>query len=173
MQFITDLKTAQTAGFSLSKIKTGEGTEMGDGAPAWSADVIFAGKKIGSANHNGDGAPASIDISEPDQDRLVVALKAAGYVLDLTVPDTKYVLDEPTTSYGYLELAFPHFVDQYNELKFWKGKCKTKSIFRLKGAKPEGFLHFNEKYSEEMGAMLRKRYGDELDLILNEAIASL
>jgi len=173
MQFITDLKAAQAAKFSFERYKVGAGTEMGDGAPRWSADVMLAGVKIGSVNDDGDGSPCTIGIPVAEQDRLVAALKAAGYVLDLKVPGTTYVLDEPKTSHDFLDLALQEFANHYDTLKFWKSKCKTKSIFRLKGAQPDDFLHFKEKCSVEVGAMIRKRYGDELDLIMNEAIAGL
>ncbi|MHC5194776.1 hypothetical protein ACYSUW_13575 [Pseudomonas frederiksbergensis] len=173
MQFITDLKTAQSAEFCFKKYKVSAGSEMGDGAPRWSADVILAGVKIGSVNDEGDGSPFTIDIPVPDQDRLVAALKAAGYVLDLKVPGTEYVLDEPKDSSEYLTLALDDFAGHYDELKYWKSRCKSKIVVRLKGDKGREHTFYPLVYSEDLAAQVRKAQGDNLVMIVNEAIVSL
>lgn len=173
MEFITDLKTAQAASFCFKKYKVGAGSEMGDGAPRWSADVILAGKKIGSVNDEGDGSPTTIDIPVPEQDRLVAALKAAGFVLDLKVPGTEHVIDEPKDSHEYLNLALHDFADHYDELKYWKSRCKNKVVVRLKGHKAREHSFYSLAYSEEFAAQVREAQGDNLVLIVNEAIVGL
>ncbi|MDF9779016.1 hypothetical protein [Pseudomonas baetica] len=173
MQFITDLKTAKAAGFCFKKYKVGAGSEMGDGAPRWSADIILAGKKIGSVNYEGDGSPFTIDIPVPEQDRLMAALKAAGYVLDLNVPDTECVLDEPKNSSEYLTLAFDDFAGHYDELKYWKSRCKGKIVVRLKGDTARKHFFYPQVYNEDLAAQVRKAQGDNLVMIVNEAIAGL
>ncbi|MGE8063814.1 hypothetical protein [Pseudomonas sp. NPDC089569] len=173
MEFITDLKTAQAAKFAFKKYKVGAGTEMGDGAPRWSADVILDGKKIGTVNDEGDGSPFNIDIPVPEQDLLVAALKAAGYVLDLKVPGSKHVLNEPKDSYEYLTLALNDFADHYDELKYWKSRCKNKIVARRKGDKEREHAFYSLVYTEELAAEVRKAEGDNLVMIVNEAIAGL
>lgn len=173
MQFITDLKTAQYAKFCFKKYKVSAGSEMGDGAPRWSADVILAGVHIGSVNDEGDGSPFTIDIPVPEQDRLVAALKAAGYVLDLKVPGTEYVLDEPKDSSEYLTLAFDDFAGHYDELKYWKSRCKGKIVVRLKGDTARKHMFYPQVYNEDLAAQVRKAQGDNLVMIVNEAIAGL
>lgn len=169
MQFINDMKITQTAGFAYKSYKK----MAADDGPCWSASIWLEGKKIGEVSDGGFGGPLNIEMPEAEMDRLVEALKAAGYVLDLRIEGTEIVLDEPKNNHDWLELVLPDLADSYDALKYWKSKCKTKIIFRKKGAKPDELLEYKKVYTEEFAAGIRKHYGDDLDMILNEAIAGL
>jgi hypothetical protein len=72
-----------------------------------------------------------------------------------------------------LELVLPDLANCYDDLKYWKTQCRAKIIFRKKGAKQDELVENKRQYSEEFAAAMRKHYGDELDMILNEVLAGL
>lgn len=170
MEFINELKIAKAATFLYKKYKA-IGTE--DGA-CWSADVYLNGVKIGAVFDGGTGGPLQIDIPEADMDRLVEAFKKAGYVLDLRVPGTEYILDEPKNSHEWLELVLPEMANHYDTLKYWKSQCKRKIIVQVKkGPEKENLLTYSQAYTPELAVQVRKQQGDELLMILNEEIVGL
>lgn len=170
MEFITELKIAKAAGFEYKKYKV-IGTD--DGA-CWSAEIWLEGKKIGEVSDGGFGGPLNIDVPETDMDQLVEAFKSAGYVLDLRVPHTNYVLDEPKNSHGWLELVLPEMANHYDSLKHWKTQCKRKINIQVKaGKEKENCLFYSQVYTPELAEQVRKQQGDNLLLIINEEIAAL
>ena len=63
-------------------------------------------------------------------------------------------------------------LDQYETEKQFRRWCKTKTVFRLKGDKPEQWRTLKSPYSPASVQFVRSKYGDQVEEILNERFAA-
>lgn len=62
--------------------------------------------------------------------------------------------------------------DEYELKKKLKRECRTKTLFKLKGDKPDAHWVVKAPYSTELAARLRAKHGDNLVEIINESLAA-
>ena len=61
--------------------------------------------------------------------------------------------------------------DEHQIRETMKRKCRTQTLYRLKGDKPEEYWVQKVKFTAEVARKLRDKYGDALVEIINETLA--
>lgn len=160
------LRTANKIGLTLKSLKT---IETNDGY-CWSANAVLAGVKIGTVGNGGHGGPLETSIKPDALAAIHSAAKDQYQPLDLY---GKPYPEVEVTDEFFAEFFFEDIADDLRELKFWKRKLKTKSCARLKGAKEGEMIVWNAPFDAAMKEVMVKKYGDQIDVIYNEALADL
>jgi hypothetical protein len=129
---------------------------------AFAVDIYIDGKKAGDAANSGHGGNTNIHIYDPNLRKQIEAyantlppIKGADYELKMN-----------------LELLIDTMVEdaliKKSELAQYKRWCKKALMFRIKGDKQGTWRSLTTTYSPASAAMVRQKYGDTLEEILNE-----
>jgi hypothetical protein len=140
---------------------------------AFSADVWIDGVKVGTAENNGHGGQTMVFISPPE-----LYAKADAYAKSL--PPTVYPardgmesFSSPSSLDGLIDDLLGKYLDEKDTKAQYKRWCKTKVCFRLKGDKADEWRTMKldgGKYTKRQKEYLVKKYGDQIEEILNEKI---
>jgi hypothetical protein len=150
----------------------------------FTANLYVEGKKIAECGNHGHGGPTDIDyVRHPRVADIIERFKAHlktlppekhGYETSkgdhTKVVDGKFIkeFEIPITD----EFMVDRLLEKYLTRKWDKKLCRKGLCFRLKSTPKDQWEVTKGKYTPELAAKVRKRYGDELVEILNETIAS-
>ena len=126
----------------------------------FSADIWIDDKKAGQASNRGHGGPTDIHFDDK-------AIEAAFTAYCKTLPPVKSnwegIPDFPMTTELFVdELLAATLLTK--KLQKW---CKTKTVFRLKTTARGAYVTINQKWDAAMEAELTKKYGDQIEEIIN------
>jgi len=133
---------------------------------AFNASVYIDGKKVGNAKNNGHGGANDIDVRD----------KEGRWNRDLM---QKMETEAATHTWSYEGETYPHsldsyigdLVDNFQEQRDLKRKCRTQTLFRIPDeVYQDGEYHtMKRRYDEGVKSYLLKSHGDKVE-ILNERI---
>lgn len=161
------LKAANQASFTLSKLK---GPSAPSSHRAWSCEIQFEGLKVGSASGDDLGQELKLDLNPEIQARISDALKANGFVLDLSKKPRDTI--QPDSISNFLRLAIAQIADEMDLVKELKVSARTQTLALMR-SDPSKVAVFKEPYSTSVKARLVEQYGDELLEVVNESLKGL
>jgi hypothetical protein len=126
---------------------------------AFNADVYIDGKKAATAENNGKGGETIIHFLNPE-----VRKQVTEYCNTLP-PDTGNI---PQTIDYIIDNLLVQYLQEKETTKQYKRWCKRETCFRLKGDKEHNYRIITNPYSPEVKQFLVKKYGDQIEEILNE-----
>lgn len=153
----------------LRKVKIAR--NMSEETTAFTADLWFNGELIGYCKNSGLGGATFVT---PAFGRNPVSTAA------ITAAHTKVhafeswceTLPPDVSKYGTLnmdsDLYLGLLVDEFENTKWFRRKCRKKTLGILAGAGEGEFVEWNRPYTPEFAAMLREKEGDKLVEIINE-----
>ena len=162
-----NLKAANQALLTLAKLK---GPSAPSSHRAWSCDIMFEGQKVGSASGDDLGKELKLDLDSHLQDRIIAAIKAKGFVLDLSKKSRDSI--QPDTPTNFMRLAIAQLADEMDLAKELKVSARTQTLVLMR-SDPTKVAVFKEAYSEAMKSRLVAQYGDDLIEIVNESLKGL
>jgi len=145
--------------------------DMSDETLCFSATVYADGKRAGVASNRGCGGPnfydwhidpklgAEIEAWAQSQ---TIMLKASW---DEDLPEWELTFDK-------LDHFIDQLLDEWQEEKWLKSKCRTKTLIKLGDTAENAWLIYNEKFSQDLKTWLENRHGDNLVEIANERWSS-
>lgn len=143
--------------------------DMSEETTCFSATVYLDGVRAGHANNRGTGGPHDIDWSDRD-----LGAKYEAWLDSQVVPFTTYEgkLTTLDTVWEKLETMIDEALDAFEQEKWLKRQCKSKTLFKLKDKeapeKPDEWWVIKAPFSEVAKHKLQKMYGDNLGEIANE-----
>jgi hypothetical protein len=93
-------------------------------------------------------------------DEYIASLPEREMGLEFGLPSMK---KKPTADDVIVDL-----VGEFETRRTFKRKCKTQTLFRLKGDRPEEYRAIKVAYSPAVAEQVRRQYGDQLVEIINE-----
>lgn len=142
---------------------------------AFAADVYVDGKKAGSAENSGHGGNTNVHLhllSAEERAKVEAwcnaqpphVYPASGDMKEFSVP---YNLEQAVDNFLYDWLEKRDTIAQY---KRW---CKKSLVFRLKGDEKDKWRTLKGPYSQAAKDWVTKKYGAEVEEILNETLPAL
>lgn len=156
---------------TLSKLKIHP--DMSEETTCFSANILLDGKIIGEVANKGCGGCNSYYWKDRTKGELIEGWANAQRVI---VP-AGHGMEAFELDFEKLD----HFIDELMvkmdlavridaQHKRW---CKKSLVFRLKGDAPDSFRTSKTPYSAEIKAGIVKKYGDQIEIILNENMPPL
>jgi len=146
--------------FELKKFKS----QMGHEGPGFYCLLYVDGVKGAEAINQGDGGMVYWHWFDADAkrkfDEHVAAQPEREMGLEFGLPS---MMKKPDA-----DDIITNLVCEYELAKAFARKCKTKTLFRLKGDKPDEYRELKVAYSLAVADQLRRKYGDQLVEIINE-----
>jgi len=129
----------------------------------FTADLYIDGVKAGTARNDGGGGSNDTDFDDRELEEQFYA-----YCKSLP-PNRSGSFELPMNGDFYISIL----VDKYQQLQNLKRLCRRVTLFRLKSVeyKPNEYREIAEKFTPQIAAYLRRKYGDDLAEIINERFA--
>ncbi|WP_122744906.1 hypothetical protein [Pseudomonas viridiflava] len=162
MQSFENLDAVKNAQVQIKSFKQAE-THRGW---SWSFVVYLNGKRLGLVSNDGSGSMTRVDFKLTQQKQFMLALKSAGYKLQLTCGDV--IFTEPETVETWLEFAVGQIGVELDELKSIRRRAKTQT-FVEKRSEPR-FAAFKAEDTPANRAALQRQLGSDLVRFMNDAI---
>jgi hypothetical protein len=120
---------------------------------AWGANIYKGNLKVGRVDNAGNGG--CTDITLPDENKSeLMALSQNISIDDIYESDLEGIVNA--------------LCDNFQELKHYKPKMKTKTFFQKKS---DGRIYgYNVKYNEDVKQMVIDKGNNDIEFILNEAV---
>ena len=161
--------------YTVAKVKT----FTGRGGRGYSAQLLFDGKVVADAFNEGNGGDVNLDWHDKSKRVPLTVVEKPGSpiahfwpeeakLLQFCKGQTRSFLDEIFDLTIYLYVG--ELVDNFVLEKELRRKCKTKTCFRLKSSGSDTYMCYSAVYTKEVQDTLKKRYGDDLELIYNETL---
>ena len=129
---------------------------------AFTASVWVNGRQAGSASNQGCGGHTMGHLA-PEVDRLVTDYCAS-------LPPRTYT-DIPGREFP---IRVDDFIDtllnEHQDRQWAKRQCRNKTLFRLHGDDLDSYRTVNRSYSPQVKDFLVGKYGDQIEVILNETL---
>jgi hypothetical protein len=171
--------------YEIKNLKTGPSREWGPNG-AVSCTLYRDGKRVAKFFDAGDGGEAEIewlDGDKPKVDVTIMNYTDEGYTRKGT-PEEK-ILAEHTNNMFYdresssgkpLRMGMDGFIFKliatFEENKQFKRWCKKETCFRLKGDEAGHWRTVKHPFNPDVKTFIVKKYGDQIEEILNERFAS-
>lgn len=146
--------------FEIRKFKSQRGHE----GPGYYCELWMDGKHIAECFDEGNGGPVLVQYDSPE-------VRQAVYAHIKTLPPHHWEADQWSEAHDSPmdeELFMMELVEAFEIDKMFKRKCKTKTLFRLKGDKPDEYHIYAKPFTAVLADGMRKHYGDTLLEIINE-----
>lgn len=141
--------------YTLKNVKFHE--EMSEETNCFSATIYCYGKKIGTVQNSGTGGSHEYRFEhQADWKALDKYAKQQPHEYNFEVTDQ------------YIDKLLVEW-DINRQLKRW---CKSATLFRLKGDKPEAWRTVKHAFNEQVRQFITAKYGDQLEEIANERVAA-
>jgi len=142
--------TIDTGPYSIKNLKTFKGME---GMGGFNLTLYKNGKRIGEVLNDDCGACHMYQLPNSE---FKVLLDHAKKVLGDEFEVEDYFIDE--------------MINSLVNLKRFKSLSKHKTLFRLKGMDDGEWKSFNRKYDPQIRNAIVQKYGDEVEVILDEKL---
>lgn len=156
--------------YTVTSVKALHGWDPGE--DGYLATLRRDGQKIGLAGMEANGGCERFEMSDGDLERLIEDAHRALGQKRQDLEKSVYAWDGRGVASEFVE----QLVRDYEEQKWLKRNSKTKTLYKLKGQKPEQFGTWPKRpYSMEVHEYLVKKYGDKLVTVYDRqgGVASL
>jgi len=137
--------------YTLKNIRTFKGME---GMGGFNATLYRDGIKIGEVINDDSGGPNCYHI--PANELKTLTEYAASVYRDI--------------EFEVEDMFVNTLIDDYLEHKRLSKYCKKETVYRLKGDEKGSYRRINHIFDNEVKAYITKKYGDEIEMIVNEVI---
>lgn len=131
--------------------------DMSDETNCFSASIYLDGKKVGKASNSGRGGCNRYDWNSRE-----VGEKIQKWA---SIQETRYEFDK-------LDQIVDNLLYKWEEIKYLKKACKTKTLFRLKGDREDTWRTVKAAWSQAVHDFMKKKYGDKIERIANLELES-
>ena len=145
--------------FEIKKFKS----QMGHEGPGFFCHLYVDGVKGAEAIDQGDGGMVYWTWFDQEAKR-----KFEAHVASL--PEREYGEGMEGTYKPDADTAIVDLIAEFETRKTFTRKCKTKTLFRLKGQKPEEYYEMKVAFTSQVAENLRRKHGDNLAEIINETV---
>jgi len=139
----------------LKKVKYHE--DMSDETSCFSAEVWVDGVRTATVENSGKGG--GNDYLPVDMDRFKAFsewCKAQPHEFD----------------FEYEDQAIDRLLSEWEHQRWLKRVCRNKTVFRLKGDKPDTWRTVKHIYDAAVKAYMQQKYGDKIETIANEEVTA-
>lgn len=143
-----------------------------------SCDIYLAGEKLGTFIDRADGGMPQFHLTQEARAMLIKVTRASNLptLPPLAEDDPLYSLSVargPLNDQDFIEQVIVNLMLETKELSAMKRTCKTHTVIVMKEHEPGHYSKWKHPFTEETRKGAVAQFGDKIDFIVNEDIATL